>query len=182
MHKDDTCTSPLNGCAYTSYRHGYLWMSNWSPLYSLYRDVTIYYEEGDCKAASIDIDGIIRGCWKRLMFLKLMIYMSRHQRVNLGRRQVWREWYLYHVPLCIALKERRLIVTKGQCSSRDCHWKGGDDESYCQDRTWGREGAEIWRVFVLGGRTNSLSWARSKGNGIITDEVYTYNGPIIIST
>jgi hypothetical protein len=35
---------------------------------------------------------------------------------------------------------------------------------------------------LLGGRTNSLCGARSKGNGVITDEVYTYNGSIIIST
>ena len=35
---------------------------------------------------------------------------------------------------------------------------------------------------VLGGRTNSLRGARSTGNGVITDEIYTYNGPIIIST
>ena len=35
---------------------------------------------------------------------------------------------------------------------------------------------------LLGRRANSLRGARSKGNGVITDEVYTCNGPIIIST
>jgi hypothetical protein len=45
------------------------------------------------------------------------------------------------------------------------------------EREWNSNG-----LLLLGGRTNSLHRARSKGNGVITDEVYTYNEPIIIST
>jgi hypothetical protein len=35
---------------------------------------------------------------------------------------------------------------------------------------------------LLGRRANSLHGARLKGDGVITDEVYTYNEPIITST